>query len=231
MTASSSSGAVTFLTKVYENTQMSHQIRVAAPGTSGYVTHTTPLTPFAVGQGDVNGDYSIGTFPLWELSTSEATFTIEDQDGGTIDTEATQFVNTTDTSIDVKVSITADCVFGTPEDFTDMDSGDHYLAGTWLVLKSTATQDFSNSVAHFYSSSLHFYIFWIPMIIYDSDMGYQTVRIFTLDTGTAGFAASADFDFDIYDMCKADNYQDIDENSFVDGDSDLTPDAVANKVA
>jgi len=32
-------------------------------------------------------------------------------------------------------------------------------------------------------------------------------------------------------MCKAINYQDIDENSFVNGDSDLDPTAVPNAVS
>lgn len=228
--ASTSSGVATFGEAYYEGETIYIQARAAAPASSTFVTYTTPMVPYVVPAPDVNGDAQLKGLNLWEVSTSVATFAVTDQDGVTVSTEATDYVNATDTSLNILVSITADCAFGTPEDFTDMDTDREYLAGVWLVLTSTESQSISNYDHHFYSSSLHYYIFNIPMIVRDSDLGYQTGRTFTIDTGTSTFTASADFDFDLYDICWASSFGDISENSFLDGDSDLNPAANANKV-
>jgi hypothetical protein len=230
--ASTSSGIATFSAPYWEGETIYLQARAAAPSNTAYVTYTTPVMAYTVPEGDVNGDAELPILGLWEVSTSEATFNITDQSAATIYTEATDYVNTTDTQLNVIVSITADCAYGTPEDFTDMDTGKHYLSGVWLVVQSTASQaTFTNYVSHFYSTSMEFYIFRIPMIVYDSDLGYQTNRVFTLGDGATVFVASASLDFDLYDICWANSVSDISASSFMDGDSDLTPDALANKVA
>jgi hypothetical protein len=229
----SSSGLVTVTQKMIAGTTMYFQVRAAAPNAAAYATYTTPLVAFTVPHGDVNGDAYIQTDPylIHETSTSAATFAITDQDNNAVSTEATIYVNDTDTSLNVLVSITTNCDYGTPEDFTDMATGYSYKAGMFLVLKSTATQTLNSVYTHFYSSSLHFYIFQLPMLIRSTNLGYIGSRTFVIDTGTASFTASADFDFDIYDTCQLDSTGAINENSFKNGDSDLNPTAIANKVA
>jgi hypothetical protein len=230
--ASTSSGIATFSAPYWEGETIYLQARAAAPNDAAYVTYTTPLLQYTVPEGDVNGDAELPILQLWETSTTAAYYNVTDQNSAAIYTEATQFVNTTDTSLNVLVTITADCVYGTPEDFTDYDTGKHYLAGVWLVLKATASQaTITNYVAHFYSASLEWYIFKIPMIVYDSDLGYQTGRMFTIGDGSTVFTASADFDFDLYDTCWANSVSDISSSSFMNGDSDLNPASLANKVA
>ncbi len=230
--ASTSSGVATFLAPYWEGESIYLQVRAAAPNSASYVTYTTPLLEYVVPVGDVNGDAELPVLSIQETSTSAATFNIVDQGFATISTEATDFVNSTDTQLTITISITADCSYGTPEDFTDMDTNKHYLSGVFLVVKSTAAQPtLRNYIANFYSSSLQYYIFRIPMIVSDSDLGYQTARTITIGDGATAFVAAADFDFDIFDTCWANSVADINENSFQNGDSDLNPTAVANKVA
>ncbi|MBR9682294.1 MAG: hypothetical protein GOV02_01340 [Candidatus Aenigmarchaeota archaeon] len=230
--ASTSSGVASFLAPYWEGETIYLQVRAAAPNSATYVTYTTPLMEYVVPDGDVNGDAELPVLSIDETSTSVATFNIVEQGFATISTEATDFINTTDTQLTITVAITGDCVYGTPADFTDMDTNKHYLSGVFLVIKSTAAQPtLRNYIANFYSSSLQYYIFRIPMIVSDSDLGYQTARTFTIGDGATAFAAAADFDFDLFDTCWANSVADINENSFQNGDSDLNPTAVANKVA
>jgi hypothetical protein len=230
--SSTSSGIATFAAPYWEGETVYLQARAAAPSSASYVTYTTPLLSYTVPEGDVNGDAELPMLYLWETSTSTADYNITDQTSASIYAEATDFVNTTDTSLNILISITADCAYGTPEAFTDMDTAKHYLAGIWLYVKGTASQaGIINYVAHFYSSSLHFYVFNIPMVVYDSDLGYQTARTIVIGDGSTGFTASADFDFDLFDTCWANSVSDISESSFLNGDSDLNPSALANKVA
>jgi len=230
--ASTSSGIATFSAPYWEGETIFLQARAAAPNSATYVTYTTPLMQFTVPEGDVNGDAELPILGLWETSTSVAYFNITDQTAATIYTEATDYVNTTDTQLNFMVSITADCVYGTPEDFTDYDTGKNYLAGVWIVLTATASQaTITNYVAHFYSASLEYYIFKMPMIVRDSDLGYQTGRSITIGDGATAFTASADFDFDMYDTCWANSVSDISSSSFMNGDSDLNVASLANKVA
>lgn len=229
--SSTSSGIATFAAPYWEGEQIYLQARAAAPSSATYVTYTTSLMSYTVPEGDVNGDAELPMLYLWETSTSTADYNITEQSAAKIYTEGTDFVNTTDTQLNVLVSITADCAFGTPEDFTDMDTGKHYLAGVWLVMQSTASQATVNQfVTHFYSSSMHFYIFKIPMVVYDSDLGYQTARTFIIGDGSTVFVAAASLDFDLYDTMWANSVSDISESSFLNGDSDLNPSALANKV-
>lgn len=229
--ASTSSGVATFKAPYWEGETIYLQIRAAAPNSADYVTYTSPLIEILVPEGDVNGDAELSTIGIWETTTSVATLTITDQDGASISDTTQNYINTTDTSVDVLVSITADCVYGTPEAFTDMDTGKHYLAGVWLRVNCTQPQSINNYDAHFYSQYGHYYIFSIPMVIRDSDFGYTTGRTFSIDTGTSGFSASANFTLDLFDTCWADSLAGISENSFMNGDSDLNPTAVATLVS
>ena len=230
--ASTSSGVATFSAAYWEGETIYLQARATAPSSATYVTYTTPLMKYVVPQGDVNGDAQLPSLGLWETSTSVIVYNITDQGGNKVYLEASEYhVNTTDTQLNVLVTITSDCAYGTPEDFTDMDTGKHYLSGAWLVVKSTATQSgLTGYVAHFYSSSLEYYVFNMPMIVYDADLGYQTANTFTLADGTTGFTASADFDFDMYDTCWANSFGDISASSFMNGDSDLNPFAITSSV-
>lgn len=231
--ATTSSGIATFAAPYWEGETIYLQARAAAPSSTTYVTYTTPMMEYVIPEGDVNGDAELPTLALWETSTSVATFVVWDNtDEKQIDTEATMYVNTTDTELTITIAITADCAYGTPEDFTDFDSDKHYLSGVWLMIKSTSSQStITNYDVHFYSSSLHIYIFRMPMIVRDTDLGYQTGRTFTVGDGATSFVAAADFDFDIYDTCWANSVADITESSFMNGDSDLNPTALENKVA
>jgi hypothetical protein len=230
--ASTSSGIATFSAPYWEGETIYLQARAAAPAATTFVTYTTPLMQYTVPEGDVNGDAELPILSLWEVSTSVISYNITDQGGSTVYLEASEaHANTTDTQLNVLVSITSDCAFGTPEDFTDYDTGKHYLSGAWLVLKATASQaGLSGYVTHFYSASLEWYIYRIPMIVYDADLGYQTANTFSLADGVTGLTASADFDFDMFDICWANSVSDISSSSFMNGDSNLNPFAITSAV-
>jgi len=229
--AASSSGLVTFTQKGTPGAHLWYQIRATAPNSATYVTYTTPLREVIVPEGDVNGDAFLTIAPvgIHELSTSAATFTITDQAGQTINTEATQYVNATDTSLFVNIAITSDCSWGTPEDFTDQRTGKSYLWGAWIVLSCTTSQAISNFAWSWSSPTLYYYVFRLPTIMNYATTGYKNGHIFEIKAPT-GFTASADFDFDLYDSCWASSLAGISINSFQNGDSDLNPTALTNKV-
>lgn len=231
--ASTSTNVATFTgVPIYEGEELFYQTRVAAPSSSGYVNYMSQLTPFTVPAGDEASIATVGPIHLWELSTSVATFNVTDGSSDIIFDETTQYINTTESELDIKISITTDCAYGSPWDFTDYDTGKDYLGGVWLVIKSTAVQDINNAYTSFYSGALNWYVFHMPMIIRSTALGYETNRIFTVTLGTGStFVASADFDFDIFDICQLNSGGFIDANSFKDGDSDLNPAVLANAVA
>lgn len=228
--AASSSGLVTFTQKGTPGAHLWYQIRATAPNSATYVTYTTPLREVIVPEGDVNGDAFLTIAPvgIHETSTSVATFNVTDQVGQIISTEATKYVNSTDTSLTVNVAITVDCSYGTPEDFTDTRTGKSYLWGAWIVLSCTTSQGITNFAAAWSSPTLYYYAFRIPTITRSTAYGYNT-HIITIECA-AGFTASADFDFDLFDTCWASSLSGININSFMNGDSDLNPTALVNKV-
>lgn len=228
--SSTSSGIATFAAPYWEGETIYLQARAAAPVSSTYVTYTTPMMEYVVPDGDVNGDAELPLLMLDETSTSEATITGRDQDGALVATEAGEdHVNTTDTDLYFVITVTADCVYGTPADFTDYDTGKHYLGGAWLVIFATASQGISNYDHAFSTPDYYFYVFRLPMIVHDSDLGYTTSHEFHVRSAS-GFTASADFDIDVYDTVWADSLAAINSNSFLDGDSDLTPDVITSAV-
>jgi hypothetical protein len=231
-TTTAASGIVTFTHKFWEGEHLWIQASIGSPGTSGYAIYTTPLTEVTVPKGDVNGDAQLDSMGVWVTSTSVATFTLEDQDGHSILTgDVNNAVNTTDTELNMLISITADCTYGTPTDFTDQATMRHYLAGVWIVVTSAVPQaTITNYVSHFYSSALHYYILKIPMIVRNADLGYQTGRTVTIGDNVRAFDAGA-MTFDIYDTCWANSISDITESSFLNGDSDLNPAALSSTVA
>lgn len=233
--ADTSSGVAAFTgVPIWEGETLYYQARAEAPSHADYVTYTTPLTEFVVPLGDESSVAAYGPIYLWEISTGVATFIVTDQDGKSVagETAALGYLNTTaDTGAFVRVSITADCAFGTPEDFTDYDTGKSYLAGVWLVAKFTALQDVTNAHDYYYDGAHHVYIFRIGMIVNDNDLGYTTVREFEIKVGSGGFVASANAKFDIFDICQLNSAGKIDANSFKDGDSDLQPVEIVSKVA
>lgn len=217
---------------IYEGEELFYQARVAAPSSSGYVTYTTVLTPFTVPQGDEASIATFGPIHLWEVSTAVATFNVTSDTGAVIYAEATQFINITNNALFIRASITTDCAYGTPADWTDYDTSKSYLGGAWLVITSTALQDVDNAYTSFYVNALHYYVFRIPMIVRSTALGYETGREWSVILGTGStFVASADFDFDIYDICQLNAGGQIDANSFKDGDSDLNPAVLVNAIS
>jgi hypothetical protein len=230
--AASSTNLVTFTQKATPGAHLWYQIRATAPNSATYVTYTTPLREVIVPQGDVNGDAFLTLAPVFiqETSTSAATFTVTDQTGNSVVNEtAGFFVNTADVSLTVNIAITSDCSYGTPEDFTDQRTGKHYLWGAWVVLSCTVSQAITNWDASFSTPTLYYYCFRIPTITNYAATGYNA---HTLEIRcAAGFTTSADFDLDLHDTCWATSLDGITTASFLNGDSDLNPTAIASKVA
>lgn len=231
--ASTSTNVATFTgVPIYEGETLFYQARVAAPSSSGYVNYMTKLTEFTVPEGDEASIATVGPVHLWEVSTTAPSYNVTSDTGAIIFAEASQYINTTNNALNIMVSITTDCAYGTPWDFTDYDTSKSYLGGAWLVVKSTGVQDITNAYTSFYSGALNWYVFRIPMIVRSTSNGYETNRMFEILLGTGStFVASADFDFDLNDICQLNAAGQIDANSFKDGDSDLTITALANKVA
>jgi hypothetical protein len=225
--ATSSSGIATFSAPYWEGETIYYQVRSAAPSAATYVTYETPLTSVTVPNGDANGDSKLPMIGLWETSTSVATFSVFDQDMKAIAADPVGgCVNTTDTAVHVFVSITADCTYGTPAAFTDTNTGKSYLAGAWLVITTNTTLGLKSFTYMFGDMDYNYYLFNIPMIVYDSDFGYKTGHEFTMDaTASTGITATADalFTVDLYDTMWAESLGGITTNSWLNGDSDLNP--------
>jgi len=228
--AASSTNLVTFTQKATPGAHLWYQIRAAAPNAAAYATYTSPLREVIVPEGDVNGDAFLTLAPVMihETSTSAATFTITDQIGQSINAEATQYVNATDTSLFVNIGVTSDCSWGTPEDFIDARTGRHYLWGGWVVLSCTTSQGITNADFAFSTPTLYYYGFRLPTITNFASTGYNTHILAIM--APSGFTASADFDFDLYDTMWASSLTGVTLGSFLNGDSDLNPTALANKV-
>jgi len=231
--ASTSSGLAAFTgVPIWEGETLYYQVRATPPSDTAYVTYTTKLVEFIVPIGDLSSIATFGPIQLWELSTSVATFTVDDQDGNAVTGTTTHYLNTTDDGAFVRVTITEDCAFGTPEDFTDYDTGKSYLAGAWMVARFTALQDIDNAYTYYYDGSYHCYIFRLAMIVRSTSYGYETGREFEISLGSGStFIASANADFDIFDICQLNSAGGIDANSWKDGDSDLAPAIISSKVA
>lgn len=229
--ASTSSGIATFAAPYWEGETIYLQARAAAPSSTGYVIYTTTMLEYTVPEGDVNGDAELPLLELHETSVNVATFIATDQSGNKIGTSATvDNVNTTDTSVIVTVTIDGDTCYGTPADFIDYDTGKNYLAGVWLVLATDTDQPISNYQHMFSTPTLFYYVWSIPMIVHDDDLGYAGAYAFTMKA-SSDFVADTTFDMDIFDTCWAASLATITSNSFLDGDSDLNPTQLLGIVA
>jgi len=231
--ADTSSGLAAFTgVPIWEGETLYYQVRAAAPSSATYVTYTTKLVEFTVPIGDLSSIATVGPIFLWELSTSVATFTVDDQDGNAVTGTTTNYLNATDDGAFVRVTITEDCAFGTPADFKDYDTGKSYLGGAWMVARFTGLQDIDNAYTYYFDGSYHCYVFRLAMIVRSTALGYETGREFEISLGSGStFVASANADFDIFDICQLNAAGGVDANSWKDGDSDLAPSIISSKVA
>ena len=231
--ASTADGLAAFTgVPIWEGETLHYQVRATAPSDTAYVTYMTKLIEFTVPIGDLSSIATVGPISLWELSTSVATFTVDDQDGNAVTGTTTNYLNTTDDGAFVRVSITEDCAFGTPADFTDHDTGKSYLGGAWMVARFTGLQDIDNAYTYYFDGSYHCYVFRLAMIVRSTALGYETGREFEISLGSGStFVASANADFDIFDICQLNAAGGVDANSWKNGDSDHNPTIISSKVA
>ena len=231
----SATGVITYGQRYLEGETIWIQARVAAPETSGAVTYMTALTPFVVPMGDANDDAVLPSWGIYEVDTSAPTFVVTDQAGGGISGTAANYVNETDTSLIVTVTLGVDDVaYGIPEDFTDSVTSFAYKAGFSIVLTVNCTQDLPGATYSFSEGSNFYYVFNFPMMIDDVSDPASGTKAFTLNTGSTwsnggGAGANASMTIDIFDGCQWIGGT-VDSNSFFNYDSDLNPTVVTTLI-
>ena len=238
--ATASSGIATFSgTSLPEGSHIWLQARSGAPAAAdGYIM---PIREFIVGVGAPTDTVSAkdaitGEATLWVNNLHDSTepiFTFMAPDNADLISGTADNLTTGDTYIKFDIYIADDeCWYGAP-DFTDQVSGDEYIGGIWVVLRSaTDSYTFEQGSARYQYTwqdlTYKYYAFNFDVQLWQDSLHTGDVNTFSTQLT---LAEGADFDgganvwqFDIYDMYKIS--QTVAIGNFVDGGA-LDPAAIA----
>lgn len=229
-THDTTTGVATFRNYYWEGETVYVQVYVQGATTTG-ITYATPMMQFTVPAGDSNDRASLGQITVYDVtsSTTQPTLVLQDQAGNGISTVDTYYINSTDTSLNLRVTIpTADTTFGLPADYTDPWTGFSYKAGIWVVVTVNGSVPFANYDYKLSGDAGNtLYVWNFPAFSYltadpSSAMQYYTLTSeSTFDFGGAA-GANRTFSLDVYDLCRLDPSGNIHSASFYDFDTSNT---------
>ena len=230
-------GIATFQFDYWEGETVYIQVYVAGNAATGLV-YMTELIEFVVPEGDVNGDSQLPTIMLREPSSSTAapTLVITKQSGVGLSGTATNYLNETDTSINILINtVTGDSNFGLPRAVHDYRTGFDYLPGIWVRLVTNATMPFADPDLYWTEGTTYYYVWNVPMIANDGDIPgdgtYNLVLGAQSDfTVTQTSATNVSMVFDAFDWVRLNGFGEIDAASFMDLDTSFSVTAVTTRL-
>lgn len=226
-------GIVTFQFNYFEGETVWIQVYVDGNAATGLV-YMTDLMQFTVPDADVNGDAQLPTIKLREPSSSSAapTLVVTDQAGGGISGVATNYINSTDTVLNVLINtVTADTNFGLPTDVHDYREGFDYLSGIFVRIVTNDTLPFAAPDYYWTEGSTYYYVWNVAMIENDAaDPADGTFNLVlaaqTTFANGNGAGENVTVSIDAFDWVRLNGFGVLDSASFMDFDTDNTVAAI-----
>lgn len=204
------------------------QARQAAPATAD--PYVTPLAKWVVPSAGESADtvalrnVNTGASILWVRDVTGTAPTLVVRNGwnnNTVSsTDTTNSFNITDSGFIATLSLTASDTYYGAEDFTDMKTGKAYAGGTWLVLKTNNTHDFTDYDYIISDTQYNYYIWKMTDEIYydaDGDLSKKAVTLNIQLLSGSTYSEDSSMVFDCYDFLKLTGGMVVSNADFIDG--------------